>query len=96
MVPLEYYFLSSNKNPRNNEQEIEPNIVISSSLSTSEIEDLSCSSSLLTDQTSIDCIPNDSTSSLICSSFLNENSHRKSIPNDISMSLIDVPSSKKT
>ena len=55
---LEYYFLSSNKKPRNNEQEIEPNTVILSSLSTPEIQDLSCSSSssLPSDQTSTDCI----------------------------------------
>ena len=83
---LEYYFLSSNKNPRNNEQEKEPNAVISSSLPTSDIEDLSCSSSLPSDQTSTDCILNDSTSSLILPSLFNENSHRKSIRNDISMS----------
>ena len=83
---LEYTFLCSNKKPRNNEQEIEPNTVISSSLSTPEIQDLSCSSSLPIDQTSTDCIPNNSTSSLILSSFLNEYSHRKSIPNDLSMS----------
>ena len=37
---LEYYFLSSNKKPRNNERGIEPNTVISSSLSTPEIQDL--------------------------------------------------------
>ena len=92
---LEYYFLPSNKQPRNNEQETEPNTVISSSLLTSEIQDLSRSSSLPSDQASTDCIPNDSTSSLILSSFLNENSHRKSIPNDINMSFNDVPVQKK-
>ena len=92
---LEHYFLSSNKKPRNNEQEIEPNTILSSSLSTPEIQDLSCSSSLPRDQTSTDCIPNNSTPSLILSPFLNENSHRKFIPNDISRSCDDVPVQKK-
>ena len=93
---LEYYFLSSNKKPRNNEQEIEPNTVISLSLSTPEIQDLSCSFSIPSDQTSTDCILRDPTSSLILSSFLNENSHRKSLPNDISMSCNDVQIQKRT
>ena len=92
---LEYYFLSSNKKPRNNEQATEPNTVIPSSLSIPEIQVLSCSSSLPSDQASTDCILYDLTSSLILSSFLNENSHRKSIPNDISMSRNNVPVQKQ-
>ena len=83
---LEYYFISSNKKPRNNEQEMEPNTAISSSLSSPEIQD----SLVLPRYPAIKVqltIPNDLTSFFILSSFLNENSHRKSIPNDISMSL---------
>ena len=99
---LEYYFLSSNKEPRNNEKEIEPNTVVSSSLSTPEVQDpscscsCSCSFSLPSDQTSTDCFPNDPTSSPILSSFLNENSHRTSLPNDISMSCNDFPVQKNS
>ena len=92
---LEYYLISSNKKPRNNEQEIEPNAVISSSLSIPEIQDLCCSSSLPSDRTSTDGILHDLTSPLILSSFLNENFHRESIPNDIRMSCNDVPFQKK-
>ncbi|CAF2074500.1 unnamed protein product [Rotaria magnacalcarata] len=91
---LEYCFLSSNKNARSDEQEIEPNTAVSSSLSlsTPEIQDLSCSSSLSSDQTST--VVHDSASSIILSSSLNENSHRKYFPNHISMSCNDEPAQK--
>ena len=65
---LEYYFLSSNKKRRNNEQEIELDTIISSSLSTPKIQDLPCSSSLPSDQASTGCILHGPTSSLILSS----------------------------
>ncbi|CAF3965624.1 unnamed protein product [Rotaria magnacalcarata] len=55
-VTLEYYFLSSNKKAPNDEQETEPNIAISSTLSTAEIQDLACSSSLHSNQPSTDCV----------------------------------------
>ncbi|CAM4869410.1 unnamed protein product, partial [Rotaria socialis] len=44
---LEYYFLSSNKKVRNDEQETEPNTVNSSFLSAPETQDPACSSSSL-------------------------------------------------
>ncbi|CAF2082966.1 unnamed protein product [Rotaria magnacalcarata] len=94
-VTLEYYFLSSNKKAPNDEQETEPNIAISSTLSTAEIQDLACSSSLDSDQPSTDCVVQCSTSSLVLSCSLNENSHKNSIPNDISKSCNDAPVQKK-
>ncbi|CAF2412820.1 unnamed protein product [Rotaria sp. Silwood2] len=87
---LQCYFLSCNKKSHIHEQEIEPSIVIPPSLSTPEIQDLSCSSSLTSDQNLSDCFVHDSTSSLNLSS-LNENSYGKSIPNDISNSCNDAP-----
>ena len=89
------YFLSSNENSRGSEQEIEPYTVFSLTLSTSEIQDLSCSSSLRSDQTLTDWFLHNSTLSVILSSSLKDNSHRKFIPNDISMSCNDTPAQKE-
>ena len=78
---LGHYFLSANKKSHNNEQEIEPHIVVSLSLLTPETQDPCSSSSLLSDQTSTNYVLHNSMSSLILSSS-NENFHIKSIPND--------------
>ena len=88
-------FLSSNKKSRNNKQEIESYALVSSSLSTLEIQGVFYSFSLLSDQTSSNCVLHYSTSSLILSSSLNENSHRKSIANDMRTTHKDVPVSKE-
>lgn len=91
---LEYISLSSNIKSCNNEQEIEQNTFISS-LSTPEIQDLLYSPSLPTDQAPSNYAVYNSTSSLILSCTLNENSCKNSIPNDISMSRSDVSVHKK-
>ena len=76
---LEHYFLSSNKTFRNNEQQVEPSIAISSSLSTSEIQDHSSSNGLSDDNALSNCAVNNSTTPLTLSSS-NEKTCKKSIP----------------
>ena len=70
---------------------MEQHTVISSSLSAPEIQDLSCSSWLPSNQSSTGCVLHNSMLSLILSSSLNENSYRKSIANYIGMLCKDVP-----
>ncbi|CAF2855293.1 unnamed protein product [Rotaria sp. Silwood2] len=90
---LEHYFLSSNKKLRNNEQQVEPSIAISSSLSTSEIQDRSSSNGLSDDNALSNCAVNNSTTPLTLSSS-NEKTCKKPIPSDISMSCNDAPVQK--
>ncbi|CAF3819629.1 unnamed protein product, partial [Rotaria sp. Silwood1] len=78
---------------RNNEQQVEPSIAISSSLSTSEIQDHSSSNGLSDDNALSNCAVNNSTTPLTLSSS-NEKTCKKSIPSDISMSCNDAPVQK--
>ncbi|CAF4263562.1 unnamed protein product [Rotaria sp. Silwood2] len=84
---LEHYFLSSNKKLRNNEQQVEPSIAISSSLSTSEIQDRSSSNGLSDDNALSNCAVNNSTTPLTLSSS-NEKTCKKPIPSDINSNVL--------
>ncbi|CAF4531509.1 unnamed protein product, partial [Rotaria sp. Silwood2] len=82
-----HYFLSSNKKLRNNEQQVEPSIAISSSLSTSEIQDRSSSNGLSDDNALSNCAVNNSTTPLTLSSS-NEKACKKPIPSDINSNVL--------
>ncbi len=92
---IESFFISSNKNPRNVEEQTESNVIISTSLSSSEAENLlpppSVPSLSTGDQTTCDLVSNTSSSSLSTSISLNERFEAKSAPNDISVSCCESP-----
>jgi hypothetical protein len=71
---IESFFISSNKKPRNDEEQTELNMIISTSLSLSEAENLlppPLDPSLSTgDQTTCDLVSNTSSSSLSLHLFL--------------------------
>jgi hypothetical protein len=88
------FFLSSTKNPRNNEEQTESNVIISSSFSSNESENLISLLSAFScfgDQTTCDLVSDTSLCSLTTSVSLNESFETKSAPNDISTSCIDPP-----
>ena len=86
-MELSSLFFSSNKNPRNDEheQQKESEIVNSSSLSSSDCQNLP-SSSFSVQQSTYDIVSDTSSSSLSTSISLNESFETNSIPNDISAS----------
>ncbi|CAF4942929.1 unnamed protein product [Rotaria sp. Silwood1] len=91
---IESFFLSTTKKPRNNEGQTESNVIISSSLSSTESENVISpvsASSCSGDQTTCDLVSDTSSSSLTTLVSLNESFEAKSAPNDISTSCIDPP-----
>ena len=94
---IESFFLSSTKKSRNDEEQTQSNISISSSSPSSLAQNLlsspidSCSG----DQTSHAIVSDTSSSSLATSISLNGSFEAKSIPNDISTSCADSPAQPK-
>ncbi|CAF1246698.1 unnamed protein product [Rotaria sordida] len=80
-----------NSKPRNDQKQIESNIIISSSSSSSEFQNSHSLSSFSDDQTACDLVSDTSPSFLTVSSSLHENSGTKRVPNDISASCSDSP-----
>ena len=73
---LDHYFLSSNKKSCDNEQQVEPSIIVTSTLSTPEIQSLA-SSELFDDHTLSDSAINSLKDPFVLSSSSNEKSYKK-------------------